>query len=414
MEILLGAIKIIIVLGTLISIHELGHFLVAKACKVKVHKFAIGFGPKLFTKQGKETEYTLRLIPFGGFVQLEGEEERSEDERAFNKKPIYQRILIIAAGATVNIVFALIIYCILATSNNYYVDNSLALVPEGTYEYASGLRVGDKILKVNNKNILVGYDVTDMIEKSKKDEFDFLVDRNGSKEEIKVNIPIHEKGLAGIYYDTERRIVSTTEGSSAASSGLMSGDVITQINGITIDSWEQVVPIVSQLPNQKINMIVERDGELVSIDLMTSGVEGRHYYIKFNAVEPHGFDRIRYALNETGDYFKANIEGIISLFSGKSENVQVMGVVGVANEITKSESIKDFFYLMSAISLSLGIFNLMPIPALDGGKILILIIEKIRRKPMNEKTEGIITLIGFGLIIALALVVTVFDVIGLF
>ena len=87
MGFIIGALKIIVVLGTLITIHEAGHFFVAKACKVKVHKFAIGFGPKIFTKQGKETEYTLRLIPFGGFVQMEGEEEASEDARAFNKKP---------------------------------------------------------------------------------------------------------------------------------------------------------------------------------------------------------------------------------------------------------------------------------------------------------------------------------------
>ena len=108
MGIIIGAIKIIVVLGTLITIHELGHFLVAKACNVKVHKFSIGFGPKVLKKQGKETEYTLRLIPFGGFVQMEGEEEPSSDDRAFNNKPIYQRILIVAAGATVNIIFAII------------------------------------------------------------------------------------------------------------------------------------------------------------------------------------------------------------------------------------------------------------------------------------------------------------------
>ena len=116
MSIIIGALKIIVVLGTLIIIHELGHFLVAKACNVKVHKFAIGFGPKIFKKQGKETEYTLRLIPFGGFVQLEGEEERSEDERAFNQKKVYQRILIVAAGATVNIIFSLTLFFFIVLS----------------------------------------------------------------------------------------------------------------------------------------------------------------------------------------------------------------------------------------------------------------------------------------------------------
>lgn len=114
------------------------------------------------------------------------------------------------------------------------------------------------------------------------------------------------------------------------------------------------------------------------------------------------------------DYFVANIEGIISIFSGKAENVEVMGPVGIANQIASTQKARDFFYLMSAISLSLGIFNLLPVPALDGGKILLLIIEKIRKKPFSEKTEITVTMIGFSLIILLALIVTVSDVIGLF
>ena len=168
MTLLIGALKIIVVLGTLITIHEAGHFFVAKACHVKVHKFAIGFGPKLFTKQGKETEYTLRLIPFGGFVQMEGEEEASEDARAFNKQPIWQRILIVAAGATVNIIFALIVYFFISTSTNYYYGTTITSLEPDTPEYVSGLRSGDKVIKVNGKHMLVGYDIEKIIENRSK------------------------------------------------------------------------------------------------------------------------------------------------------------------------------------------------------------------------------------------------------
>ena len=414
MGLFIGAIKIIVVLGTLITIHELGHFLVAKACNVKVHKFAIGFGPKVLKKQGKETEYTLRLIPFGGFVQLEGEEERSEDERAFNKKPIYQRVLIVAAGATVNIFFALVIYFFIAFGTNKYSDNILTYVPEGSYEYISGLRSGDEVVSINGKNIRVGYDVARTIEKSKSDKFKFVVRRNGKIEEILVNIPIHEKGILGIMYDKENTILFLDENTPVALSGLESGDVITQINGENIDDWEEIIEIISLLPNEVINLVVDRNGELINFDVRTTSVQGRHYYIKFGVIEPKAFDRVVYALNETGDYFNANIEGLASMFSGKVKNVEVMGVVGIAGEISATESLGEFFYLMSAISLSLGIFNLLPVPALDGGKILFLIIEKIRRKPFNENTEATATLIGFGIIILLAIVVTISDVAGLF
>ena len=146
-----GAIKIIIVLGTLITIHELGHFLVAKACNVKVHKFSIGFGKKLFCKQKGETEYTIRLFPFGGFVQLEGEDERSDDPRAFNNKPIWQRMLIIVAGATVNIVFALSLYCGVCLVDNTYVTTTLLDVAEDTAIYRAGIRPNDTIKAINGK-----------------------------------------------------------------------------------------------------------------------------------------------------------------------------------------------------------------------------------------------------------------------
>lgn len=414
MGIIIGAIKIIVVLGTLITIHELGHFLVAKACKVKVHKFSIGFGPKVLKKQGKETEYTLRLIPFGGFVQMEGEEERSEDDRAFNKKPIYQRILIVAAGAIVNIIFAIIIYFFIAFSANIYFDNIIASLPEDSHEYLSGLRSGDTILSVNGKKVLVGYDITDIISSSKDDKFVFEVYRDNKIEKIDVTIPISKKGLLGIIYNKENTIVGVSSDSPAANADLQSGDVILKINDTDISNWEQIASIIAKLHDTQISLLLQRGNEYVDVMVVTTSSEDRFYEMNFGVTTPQGFDRVLYAANETGDYFNATIYGIATLFKGKTENVEVMGPVGIADEIASTEGWSEFFYLMSAISLSLGIFNLFPIPALDGGKILLLVIEKIRKKPFSQNTEAVATLIGFTFIILLAIVVTVSDVIGLF
>lgn len=414
MSFLIGALKIIIVLGTLITIHEAGHFFVAKACHIKVHKFAIGFGPKILTKQGKETEYTLRLIPFGGFVQMEGEEEASEDERAFNKRPIWQRICVVAAGATVNIIFALIIYFFISTSTNIYYGTMIKSLDEDTPEYISGLRSGDKIIKVNGKNTLVGYDIENIIEKSKIDEFEFEIERNGEVKEVNVNLPITTRGLLGIRYDLDRNIAGILEDSPAFSSGLKSGDKIIGINDTKIDSWEQISKVISEIPNQNVVIKVERNNEVINIETLTTSTTDRFHNLQFNSIKPEGFDIVIYAINETGDYFNATIEGMISLFKGKAKNVQVMGPVGIASQISSTSSFLEFFYLMSAISLSLGIFNLLPVPALDGGKIVILLIEKIRKKPMKQETEAKLTLVGFSLIILLALVVTSTDIIGLF
>lgn len=414
MSIIIGAIKIIIVLGTLITIHELGHFLVAKVCKVKVHKFAIGFGPKVFKKQGKETEYTLRLIPFGGFVQLEGEEEKSEDERAFNKKPIYQRILIVAAGATVNIIFALIIYFFIATSTNIYYGTTVVQLSDTSPEYISGLRSGDIVLSVNGKKTLVGYDVEEQIEKSKVDNFSFEVLRDNEIKNIQVNIPVTTKGLLGIKYDMDKKVVEIVENTPAALSELKSGDIIEEINGTVINSWEEIAECIGKLPDTQINLKVSRNNENINMSVITMSTTDRFYTVNFDVIKPTGFNKVIYALNETGDYFNATIEGIATVFTGKAKDVEVMGPVGIADQIASTEGFIEFFYLMSAISLSLGIFNLLPIPALDGGKILFLIIEKIRRKPFEQKTEVIATMVGFALIILLAILVTVSDVSGIF
>ena len=153
MSIIITIIKIVVILGFLVLIHETGHFVVARLCKIKVNEFSIGFGPKLLTKQGKETKYELRLIPLGGFVRLEGEDTKSEDKRAFNNASIPKRMAIVAAGATVNIVFGILVYFIIMAS----VGNNVSTVVDSTMpDFAAeqaGIYAGDKIEKINGKKI---------------------------------------------------------------------------------------------------------------------------------------------------------------------------------------------------------------------------------------------------------------------
>ena len=236
---LISALKIIFLLGFLIFIHEGGHFLVAKLCRVKVNEFAIGFGPTIWKKQGKETKYALRAIPLGGFVNMEGEEEYSDKEGSFSKASIPKRIAIVAAGALVNIVFGLIIYFILVS--------------------------------ILYKDILI-------------------------------------------------------------------------------------------------------------------------------------------ALQATGGFLTSLGEGIKMIFTGHVSVDDLSGPVGISGIVAKTTTVINYFYIMAVISVSLGVTNLLPIPALDGGKIFILIIEAIRRKPLKQETEIRFQLLGFSLIIALPLYVTYNDI----
>ena len=409
---IVGAIKIVIVLGTLITIHELGHFVVAKLCKVRVHKFAIGFGPKLFTKVHKETEYTLRLIPFGGFVQMEGEEERSDDENAFNKKPVWQRILIIAAGATVNIIFALIVYFGIAASTNTYYNTTVAELEDGAL-YEAGIREGDRIVSIDGDKVLTQREIDEIINEN-EEEMIFLVERDGENIEIPVFIEEQTRGYLGAAFDDSEGIVYVYPNSPADEVGLQAGDVVVSINGIENLSTQEIVNQIRSLVEESFEMKVLRSGEIVPLDVRTESVNGSFNSLECERINPGFFDGIKYALDETGYYFSATISGIADIFVGKTENVEVMGPVGIASEITETSTWSSFFYLMSAISLSLGIFNLFPIPALDGGRILILLIEGIRRKPMKEKVEQGLILAGFALIMLLAVFVTVKDVIKIF
>lgn len=241
-NIIIGAIKVIFLLAFLILIHELGHFLVAKKCKVKVNEFSIGFGKELWSKQGKETKYTIRLIPLGGYVNMLGEEEESEEEGSFSNSPIWKRMLMVLAGATVNLVFGFLVFFILAC--------------------------------IVNQSISAGFIVT-------------------------------------------------------------------------------------------------------------------------------------------GRYIALLGESFVTLFTGGSETVSVVGPVGISEMVVQTSGIIEFVYLLAVISISLGITNLLPIPGLDGGKFLFLIIEAIRKKKMKQTTEAIITSLGLLVLLAIAFVVTSNDIMSL-
>ena len=178
MTIIISALKIIFLLGFLILIHEAGHLIVAKLCKVKVNEFAIGFGPTIWKKQGKETKYALRLIPLGGFCSMEGEEERSENEGSFSKASIPKRIAIVIAGATVNIIFGLLVYFILMSTSSTYITNEIDGTINNYVAEEIGLQKGDKIVELAGKKIKNKEDLNSIMEKSNGEIINLKIKRN--------------------------------------------------------------------------------------------------------------------------------------------------------------------------------------------------------------------------------------------
>lgn len=336
---LISAFKVIILLGVLIIIHELGHFTVAKLCNVKVNEFAIGFGPTIYKKQGKETKYNLRLIPLGGFISMEGEEERSEDSRSFSNVSIPKRMAIVLAGPFVNIVFASIIYFFLAFSAGPYISNQIDEFLPGYGAENSGIQVNDRIIEIDGKRVESKNDLSKILDKCNGKRLEIKVDRSG---EI-------------LQYTVKPTEVKLTD------------NISTYYIGVSFK------PSQDNIINRSINGAMETKEFLFSI-----------------------------------------VDNIKQLVTGNVGVDQMMGPVGISEVVAKTDGFKEFIQMMALISLSLGFTNLLPIPALDGGKIMILAIEAIRRKPLNEKLEVNIQLLGFSFLIILSLYITYKDIVRIF
>ncbi len=410
------AIKIIVLLGFLIFIHELGHFTVAKLCKVKVNEFAIGFGPTIWKKQGKETKYAIRLIPLGGFVSMEGEEEQSENEGSFSKASIPKRIAIVLAGAIVNIVFAVCLYFGLTSTAGTFVSNEIDSTIEGYSAQTAGLEAGDKIIEINNKKIGSKYDLDKIMSKQKGETIDLKVERNGNIEEYKIKPTEIKNKITGIYLDNTCKIISVDKESSAEKQGIKANDKLVKINGEPVEeNREKAIEILQKnKEKEKIQMTLQRGNAEIIIDLVPETVSTYYLGVNMKMAEDTFINRCINGGIQTKEFVVSIIDNLKQLFTGKVGIDQMMGPVGISEVVAKTNGFREFLQMMALISLSLGITNLLPIPALDGGKILILLIEAIRRKPMKPETELNIQLLGFAILIGLSLIVTYNDILRIF
>ena len=421
--ILIVAIKIIVLLGFLIFIHELGHFTVAKLCKVKVNEFAIGFGPTIWKKQGKETKYALRLIPLGGFVSMEGEDEESNEEGSFSKASIPRRMAIVVAGATVNIIFAVIVYFILVSTSGTFISNEIDNTIEGYAAKEAGLESGDRIVKINDEEIKSKYDLDEVMEKNNGEELNIQVQRDDEILDFNVKPTEVKSKVTGIYLDDEAKIITMDKGSSAEKAGIENNDEILKINGQDVNgSSDKVIEILNQEQmentnednNEPIKITVKRGNAEVTLDLVPEIVSNYYLGINMKYAKDSLINRCINGWMETKVFVFSIFDNLKQLFTGNVGLDQMMGPVGISEVVANTNGFREFIEMMALISLSLGVTNLLPIPALDGGKLLILLIELVRRKPLKQQTEINIQLIGFAILIGIFLMVTYNDILRIF
>lgn len=417
---LITALKVIFLLGFLVLIHEGGHFLVAKLCKVKVNEFAIGFGPTIWKSKNTKTKYALRLIPLGGFVSMEGEEERSDNAGSFSKASIPKRIAIVVAGGLVNIVFGLLIYFCLVSSVGGNASQKVEAIEPNYAAETSGIQIGDEIVRIDGKRIHQKQDITDILEKTQGEQVIVQVKRENNLIDIELEPTAIPTKDTGIYLGTQgeeltTKIVALYPGSPAEKQGIEVGDIIIKINGKDVygDPYK-VVEYIKENEGKEVIFTIQRKEEIKEIKVEPIISYTYLLGVTFEIAEDNLVNNLYYGFWNTVDFSTSIIENLKMLFTGKVSTNQLMGPIGISSMVASTTGIRDFIYLLALISLSLGVTNLLPFPPLDGGKVVIYLIEAIRRKPIKEETELKIQTLGFAILIGLTIFVTYNDILRIF
>ncbi len=438
--------------GIMIFVHELGHFLAAKACGVRVNEFAIGMGPKLFSFGKKETTYSLRLLPLGGFCAMEGEDEASDDPKAFGNKKVWQRIIIVVSGVVMNFIFG---YLMLLVAMGFFMPMSGDQVLFGTTTiaghteepspaYRSGLRVGDTILSVNGMTVDDEAALRAMLEADEDGVVAMTVLRtvDGAAQTLELSTVTFDRrttdGVLATVIDTELdgTVVKAfaQEKGPSYESGLRAGDRVESINGRPVIASNDIMIHLQSDEDGVMPMRVKRtvDGaeqtvELSAVTFDFRYVDGvRQLIYDFQILgEPQTFwNTFGYAAKSEVSLVTTTWGSLGDILTGRYGLNEISGPVGtmeiVGNMVSDAaskvnrESLYNLFFLIALISVNLGVMNLLPIPALDGGRLLFLIIEGIIRRPIPKKFEGVVHLIGFALLLLLMVVITFSDLVKLF
>ena len=327
----------VLLFGFMIFFHELGHFATAKWAGVKVNEFSIGMGPKIISKTFGETDYSLRLLPIGGFVAMEGEDEESEDDRRFMACPVWKRIIITSAGAIMNLILGFAVVFILTCGQTLIGTTTVASFTEGASS-ADYLEINDKILAVNGEK-------------------------------------------AGCDYDIVYSLIRDTD-------GVVSMDILRGEEEIHLD---EVVFNTQEIGGTK----------SIVLDFSIYGEE------------PNVFGRIGYSFRWTWSLVKLVWHSLGDIISGEFGLSQLSGPIGVTETISdavKTTNYKSILLILAIVTVNLGVFNLLPLPALDGGRIFFMVIELFRGKPINQKVEGIIHTVGMALLMVLMVIVAYNDI----
>ena len=331
----------ILLFCVIIFVHEFAHFISAKACGVKVNEFSFGMGPKLIQFGKKETKYTLRLFPVGGYCAMEGEDETSDEPRAFNNAAKWKRFIIISAGALMNIFTGFIIITILLSTESLIGTKTIAGFSKQAVSNKY-LQSGDEIISINRMHIISDYDIQIGLMRDDDGVVDFVVKRDGEK-----------KALPGVVFKTE-----------------------------------------------KSEQAYGKNKVMIQYDFLILGQK------------PTFFKAIAAGAKQTVSFARLVFVSLYDLCTGQIGFSQLSGPIGTVKAVaeTTSGGIKNVMFIIAFISINIGVFNLLPIPALDGGRLFILIIQAITRDKIKIKHEALINTIGLVVLLIFIAIVSANDI----
>ena len=400
----------ILFFGVIITIHEFGHFIFAKIFGVKVNEFAIGMGPTVIKKQGKETKYALRLFPIGGFVSMEGEEEESEDSRAFCNQKTWKRMIIIAAGAIFNLILGIIICFFLVGSEELVGTNQILQFYEtAVSNQEGGLQEGDKIISIDGKKVFSDYDVSFLMQRNGSGVYSFVVERNGEKTELP-QVHFARRTGGNFSYDEDCTISSLS--SKIKDFGLKDGDKILKVNGEAVKNGQELIAVIGKDEDYVYDFTVERQGETLDFAEVKMAVVTVFDFVILGE-DKNIINVTKSAFGYALSMGRMVYLSLFDLLSGQYGMNDLAGPIGTISVITDiaEESIatvdwSSLFMIMAMITINIGLFNLLPVPALDGGHLFFMFFELIFRKKIPQKYEsyihaaGLVILLGFMAIIS--------------
>ena len=423
----MGIILTLLAFNFIIIVHELGHFLIARLNGIKVLEFSLFVGPKLWSTKKGETEYSLRLIPFLAYVKMEGEEEISDDENAFSNKSVWARMAVVAGGPFANLLSALVILVIIFSKNGYK-TTKISEVLDKSPAYTAGLQVGDEVISYDGKRVYLPTDLVQFLYVDNGKQANLTVLRDGQKKNISISpyvisddryvLGFEAKDLTG---EKSTIVKNVTSGYPASVAGILPNDKIVALNDFSVRDIYDILEYTNDNGNKPIEVTILRNNQEMKLLLTPKLVKDQpSVNVGIGFLEYQG--NLLEVLEHSAKYVWANVRNVGYslkwLVSGQVSIKKMSGPVGIVTTMNDAANLSQVFQekilnllnMTAFISVAIGATNLVPFPALDGSKLLLLMIEAVTKKPIPPEKEAKISMVGLTVLMILMLITTSNDI----